>query len=149
MFNMKGLNVDTKFIFQPFQIVSQISAEISDETKTFIREERSEETKENRKLWGDHIVCNYVPYKPARKPLAKLTTKPATASSVVTEFTMKFVKKPVGALVPQIPVVPESRVSCFNIMVIVSLRLGEMAVIGIVEDRRRDACIQSEKKVDA
>lgn len=107
-----------KFPFFMFQIVSKISTEISDDTKDFIKQELSEENKENQKLWGEHIVCNYVPYRPTRKPLAKLTSKPATASHVVTDFSMKFVNTPSvnAASVSEKQLVSESKVSCYNIM---------------------------------
>lgn len=73
-----------------FQIVSEISTEISENTKDYIKKEMSEDNKENIKLWGDHIQCHYIPYKPAKRPLAKLTKKPATDSSFVTDFSMAY-----------------------------------------------------------
>ncbi|XP_063379753.1 activating signal cointegrator 1 complex subunit 3 [Cydia fagiglandana] len=72
------------------EIVNEISVEISEDTKEYIRKEISEENKENVKLWGDHIQCHYIPYKPAKKPLAKLLKRPATDSSFVTDFSMKY-----------------------------------------------------------
>lgn len=72
------------------EIVTKISEQLSDNTKEYIRTEEAESNKENLKLWGDHIQCHYVPYKPAKKPLAKLTSKPATASAFVTDFSMKY-----------------------------------------------------------
>ncbi|XP_073959709.1 activating signal cointegrator 1 complex subunit obelus [Choristoneura fumiferana] len=72
------------------EIVSYISTEISEDTKDYIKKEMSDDNKENIKLWGDHIQCQYIPYKPAKRPLAKLTKKPATDSSFVTDFSMKY-----------------------------------------------------------
>ncbi|XP_061729195.1 activating signal cointegrator 1 complex subunit 3 isoform X1 [Cydia pomonella] len=72
------------------EIVNEISVEISEDTKEYIRKEISEENKENVKLWGDHIQCHYIPYKLAKKPLAKLLKRPATDSSFVTDFSMKY-----------------------------------------------------------
>ncbi|KAJ0172310.1 hypothetical protein K1T71_012283 [Dendrolimus kikuchii] len=72
------------------EIVTKISNEISEDTKEYIRKETSDENKENIKIWGDHIQCHYIPYKPAKKPLAKLTKKPATASAFVNDFSMKY-----------------------------------------------------------
>ncbi|XP_060805871.1 activating signal cointegrator 1 complex subunit 3 [Amyelois transitella] len=76
------------------QIVTKISSEISEETKEYIKKEASE-NKENVKLWGDHIQINYIPYKPVKKPLAKMISKPATAGSFVTDFSMKYKNKSV------------------------------------------------------
>ncbi|CAH2054677.1 unnamed protein product, partial [Iphiclides podalirius] len=72
------------------EVVAKISADITEDTKEYIRKEINEENKENTKIWGDHIQCNYIPYKPAKKPLTKLTKKPATASAFVTDFSMKY-----------------------------------------------------------
>ncbi|KAH9644006.1 hypothetical protein HF086_004267 [Spodoptera exigua] len=72
------------------EIVTKISEQLSDNTKDYIRTEEAESNKENIKLWGDHIQCHYIPYKPVKKPLAKLTSKPATASAFVTDFSMKY-----------------------------------------------------------
>lgn len=66
----------------------QISNSITDETKEYIRTENNE-IKE-KKLWGENIQCHYIPYKPAKKPLAKLIKKPATVSAFVTDFSMKY-----------------------------------------------------------
>ncbi|XP_053615369.1 activating signal cointegrator 1 complex subunit 3 [Plodia interpunctella] len=73
------------------QIVTKISSDISEETKEYILKETSESNKENVKLWGDHIQINYIPYKPVKKPLAKLISKPATAGAFVTDFSMKYI----------------------------------------------------------
>lgn len=70
------------------QIVTNISSIISDETKEYIRTEAND-TK-TVKLWGENIQCHYIPYKPVKKPLAKLTTKPATRGAFVTDFSMKY-----------------------------------------------------------
>ncbi|XP_041983109.1 activating signal cointegrator 1 complex subunit 3 isoform X1 [Aricia agestis] len=74
------------------EIVTKISSWISDETKEYIKSELIE-NKENVKLWGENIQIHYIPYKPQKKPLAKLTQKPATASSFVTDFSMKYEKR--------------------------------------------------------
>lgn len=63
---------------------------MSEETKEYIRKEAVESNKENTKLWGSHIQCHFIPYKPARKPLANLKAKPATASAIVADFSMKY-----------------------------------------------------------
>lgn len=75
------------------QVVTQISEQLNEATKEYIRKEEAESNKENIKLWGEHIQCHYIPYKPAKKPLAKLTKKPATASAFVTDFSMKYNSK--------------------------------------------------------
>lgn len=72
-----------------FQIVTKISNIITDDTKEYIKTEMKED-KPNVKLWGENIQCNYIPYKPIKKPLAKLTKRPATASAFVTDFSMKY-----------------------------------------------------------
>lgn len=56
-----------------------------------------EESKENKKLWGESILCNYVPYRPVRKPLAKLTSKSGTDSNIVIDFSMQYKSQPVGS----------------------------------------------------
>ncbi|KAL4717222.1 hypothetical protein ACJJTC_017109 [Scirpophaga incertulas] len=72
------------------QIVSELSNVISEETKEYIKKESNEDNKENIKLWGESIQCNYIPFKRVKKPLAKLTSKPATESTFVTDFSMKY-----------------------------------------------------------
>ncbi|XP_038207200.1 activating signal cointegrator 1 complex subunit 3 [Zerene cesonia] len=71
------------------EIVTQISNNINEDTKEYIRKENIEEEK-YLKLWGEHIQCNYIPYKPVKKNLPKLTNKPATDSSFVKDFSMKY-----------------------------------------------------------
>nr|XP_026497272.1 activating signal cointegrator 1 complex subunit 3 isoform X1 [Vanessa tameamea]XP_026497273.1 activating signal cointegrator 1 complex subunit 3 isoform X1 [Vanessa tameamea]XP_026497274.1 activating signal cointegrator 1 complex subunit 3 isoform X2 [Vanessa tameamea] len=70
------------------EIVTKISNNILEETKEFIRTESCEI--KIAKLWGENIQCHYIPYKPTKKPLAKLTKKPATACAFVTDFSMKY-----------------------------------------------------------
>ncbi|KAJ8709095.1 hypothetical protein PYW07_008921 [Mythimna separata] len=93
------------------EIVTKISEQINDDTKDYIRTEEAESNKENIKLWGEHIQCHFIPYKPAKKPLAKLTSKPATASAFVTDFSMKYDSTAKASGGPsKVPVaVPESK----------------------------------------
>ncbi|KAG6439411.1 hypothetical protein O3G_MSEX000749, partial [Manduca sexta] len=91
-------------------VVTKISNEISEETKEYIRTEASESNKENIKMWGENIQCHYIPYKPLKKPLAKLTKKPATASDFVKDFSMKYdnvVKENTAAKVSKPPPEPK------------------------------------------
>ncbi|KAG6462956.1 hypothetical protein O3G_MSEX013556 [Manduca sexta] len=91
-------------------VVTKISNEISEETKEYIRTEASESNKENIKMWGENIQCHYIPYKPLKKPLAKLTKKPATASDFVKDFSMKYdnvVKENTSAKVSKPPPEPK------------------------------------------
>lgn len=93
------------------QIVTKISEQLNEETKEYIKTEEVE-NKENVKIWGDHIQCHYIPYKPAKKPLAKLTSKPATASVFVNDFSMKYTKTaPKNNAVIKPKTAVESRVS--------------------------------------
>ncbi|VVC95095.1 unnamed protein product [Leptidea sinapis] len=82
-------NVQSSTVNTICQIVMSISNELSDKDKEYIKKETSEETVE-LKLWGDHIQCNNIPYKPIKKPLPKLTKKRATDSVFVNEFSMKY-----------------------------------------------------------
>lgn len=66
----------------------QISNIITEETKEYIKSEN--EKIEEKKIWGENIQCHYIPYKPAKKPLAKLIKKPATSSAFVTDFSMRY-----------------------------------------------------------
>lgn len=77
-----------RYLFH-FQIVTNISNELSEDGKEYIRTETSE-NKENVKLWGEHIQCHYIPYKPSMKPLANLRVTQATASKFVKDFSMKY-----------------------------------------------------------
>ncbi|CAH2095219.1 unnamed protein product [Euphydryas editha] len=70
------------------EIVTNISNNITEETKEYIRTETND-TK-TVKLWGENIQCHYIPYKPVKKPLAKLIKKPATSGIFVTDFSMKY-----------------------------------------------------------
>ncbi|KAJ2954701.1 hypothetical protein O0L34_g3002 [Tuta absoluta] len=70
-------------------IVKQIAEELSDNAKNYIMEETLG-TLEETKLWGENIQYYYIPYKPIKRPLAKLTKKPATASQFVVDFSMKY-----------------------------------------------------------
>ncbi|GBP16146.1 hypothetical protein EVAR_9864_1 [Eumeta japonica] len=74
------------------EIVVEIANEISEDTKAYIKLEILEDNKENLKLWGEFIECNHEPYRPIKKPLAKLAIKPATACNIVTDFSMKYDK---------------------------------------------------------
>ncbi|KAL0868583.1 hypothetical protein ABMA27_008049 [Loxostege sticticalis] len=80
------------------QIVTSLSNELSEETREYIMKETDDSEKENVKLWGENIQCNYIPYQRVKKPLAKLTSKPAVDSAFVTDFSMKYSteKKDVG-----------------------------------------------------
>lgn len=93
-----------------FQIVTKISNIITDDTKEYIKTEMKED-KPNVKLWGENIQCNYIPYKPIKKPLAKLTKRPATASAFVTDFSMKYNNRTANKEnVPVTTVPPSSKV---------------------------------------
>lgn len=76
-----------------FQIVNQISNDISEDTKEYIRSETNGTDKDNFKIWGENIQCYYIPYKPPKRLLSKLTKKPATASAFVEDFSMKYNKE--------------------------------------------------------
>lgn len=76
-------------IYQLFKVVSEISTNINDDTKEYIKKEMME-PKPFLKLWGDNIQCHYIPYTPVKKKLAKLTSKPAVDSSFVNDFSMKY-----------------------------------------------------------
>jgi hypothetical protein len=88
-----------KYCILFIQVVNQLSPDLLEETKEYIKKEINNEEKENIKLWGDHIQCNYIPYQRQKKPLAKLTNKPATESAFVTDFSMKYTteKKEISA----------------------------------------------------
>lgn len=100
------------------QIVTKISEQLNDDTKEYIRTEEAESNKENIKLWGDHIQCHFIPYKPAKKPLPKLTTKPATASAFVTDFSMKYDSSAMASVGPsKVPAAaPESKVCMIYVL---------------------------------
>lgn len=66
----------------------QISSTITEESKDYIKTE--DKKVEEKKIWGENIQCHYIPYKPAKKPLAKLIKKPATSSAFVTDFSMRY-----------------------------------------------------------
>ncbi|CAG4955228.1 unnamed protein product [Parnassius apollo] len=88
------------------EVVTRISSDITDNTKEYIKKEINEANKENIKIWGEHIQCNYIPFKPVKKPLSKLTKKPATSSAFVTDFSMKYTNnavKPNNASVSKPP----------------------------------------------
>lgn len=78
--------------------MTSLSNELSEETREYIKKETDDSEKENVKLWGENIQCNYIPYQRVKKPLAKLTSKPAVDSAFVTDFSMKYSteKKDVG-----------------------------------------------------
>ncbi|XP_047508654.1 activating signal cointegrator 1 complex subunit 3 [Pieris napi] len=71
------------------KLVLEISTYLNEDTKEYIKKEMVE-TKQYTKLWGENIQCVYIPYKPLKKKLAKLTRKPATESSFVNDFSMKY-----------------------------------------------------------
>ncbi|CAF4841730.1 unnamed protein product [Pieris macdunnoughi] len=71
------------------KLVLEISTYLNEDTKEYIKKEMVE-TKPYTKLWGENIQCIYIPYKPLKKKLAKLTRKPATESSFVNDFSMKY-----------------------------------------------------------
>lgn len=75
------------------EIVNQISNDISEDTKEYIRSETNGTDKDNFKIWGENIQCYYIPYKPPKRLLSKLTKKPATASAFVEDFSMKYNKE--------------------------------------------------------
>lgn len=77
--------------------------------------EKPEEIK-SIKLWGDKIKCNFKPYKPFKKPLAKLTTKPAVESDFVKDFNMVY-KTPTGRVGTSQSVAPRSEVCVFQISI--------------------------------
>ncbi|CAH0402336.1 unnamed protein product [Chilo suppressalis] len=83
-------NVSSTVVNKICQIVTNLSADLSEESKEFIKEESKQETKENTKLWGENIQCNYIPFQRTKKPLAKLTSKSATESTFVSDFSMKY-----------------------------------------------------------
>ncbi|KOB75495.1 Activating signal cointegrator 1 complex subunit 3, partial [Operophtera brumata] len=62
----------------------------------YIKRETSDSNKENVKLWGDHIQCHCIPYKPAKKPLANLRVRQATACAFVNDFSMKYNEQAYG-----------------------------------------------------
>lgn len=78
-----------------------------------MKEEHNVERKEKIKLWGESIQCHYFVYKPEPKPLAKLTSKPATDSSFVTDFSMEYHSKKTNGTIPAKVPAPEPKV-CFS-----------------------------------
>ncbi|KAI5644855.1 sec63 brl domain-containing protein [Phthorimaea operculella] len=85
-------------------IVKQIAEELSDNAKNYIMEETLG-TQEESQLWGGNIQYYYIPYKPIKRPLPKLTKKPATASQFVVDFSMKY-KEPKESHPPAKPAQP-------------------------------------------
>lgn len=70
-------------------------------------------------MWGDHIQCHYVPYKPAKKPLPKLTKKPAVSSTFVSDFSMKYTNDSVRRECRSVEKPPVSKVSKLHKLIVI------------------------------